>query len=365
MFSYIEVENLDPDLRWVELLCEDDFNETPTRLRLVIGDVSEMVVDFRRRYQSKHQVQVNFSSMVIGQLNTFFQDLVHAKSFKQNGQPSDELMKVARTNVVNFKNSLKTTLKKSLSARVNMFLEEACDLVDLRDYDKALRRLDWVHLIHPLNEMAFEMKMVLLRVQEKYGECVAVLESWIEAYPQRVEPFLGLGELWLFLDQNQKALDAFEKLLAFSPKNSMGLIGKAQAQLKLGRDFMAPLMKASIYNPHYTNEMVEHSFDFRTSRPDDLVPMSLEALAQHFKIPHKRIIGRALRGVLPFHVIKNSDLLLFSEKEMKAYYLVLKKLGLEMTTEDLSDDPLPGEPEAVQLNLFEDDPTDSAPLGEN
>ena len=364
MFSYIEVEKIDPGFQWVELLCEDQLNEEPTRLRLVISDLEQMVADFRRRYQSKHQVQVNFNSQVLGQLNTFFLDFVQVKGYLTQGKDAEELKKVAQTNVINFQDPSKTTLKKSLPARSHLFLEEACRLADLKKFHLAFCRLEWMHLINPMDEMAFEMKMVILRSQGKYGECVSVLEKWIECYPQRVEAYLGLGELWLFLDQNLNALEIFEKLLSFSTKNCMAQIGLAQAQLKLGKEFISALMKASVWDPKYTKEMIEHSFDFRTPRPRDLLPMTLEALSAHFQIPVKRLIGRALRGVLPFHRSPEYELLLFSEKEMQNYYKVLKKLGLEMNTSDLSKEPLPREADAVQLSLFEEyeDPLSSTQI---
>jgi tetratricopeptide (TPR) repeat protein len=202
--------------------------------------------------------------------------------------------------------------------------------------------------------MAYEMKMVILRSRQRYGECVTLVEQWIDCCPEREEAYLGLGELWLFLDQNQKALEIFSQLLTFSHHNCMAQIGLAQAQVRLGQDFVSTLMKASVWDSRYTKEMVEHSFDFRTTRPDDLVPMTLEAVAEHFMIPLKRIMGRALRGVLPFHRKSGSDLLLFSEAELRNYYKVLKSLGLEMATRDVSSEPLPREPEAFQPSLFDE-----------
>ncbi|PIE01316.1 MAG: hypothetical protein CSA81_12085 [Acidobacteria bacterium] len=361
MFSYIEVEKTDPQFQWVELLCEDIFNNQQTKLRLLITDVDDMVINFRKRYQGKHQVQVNFTTKVLGSLSAFFQDFVHAKMNLEQGKDADEITKVACTNRLNFTSPENSTLKKSLATRVNMFLDEAFFLMEKNELQASYRRLEWVHLIDPLNEMAFELKMVILRMQEKFGECVSLLESWIEHYPKREEPYIGLGEMWLYRNQNQKALDVFSKLLEISPKSCLAQIGIAQAEVKLGRDYIPSLMKAFILNPQYTKDMVEFSFDFRRPRPGDLVAMSLESVANHFKIPVKRMIGRALHGVLPFHRRTQSDLLLFSESELNEYYKVLKTLGIEMNTADLSNQPLPKDAEPVQMSLFDDlDPEESS-----
>lgn len=215
-----------------------------------------------------------------------------------------------------------------------MLLDESVQLMHKHQYDQSLKRLSWVHLLDPKNEMAFELRIVCLRSAKRISECVGVLERWIEAYPNLIEPRLGLGEVWLYLDQDAKARACFSELLAMDGRNCMALLGLAQAKARLGEDYLADLSKAFLIDSAYTKEIAEHVFDFRSKKPERLEPMTLVQVAERYGIPIKRLLGRAQRGVLPFH--RGSDLLHFSPTELDRYYQTLRKLGLEIRSQPIA-----------------------------
>lgn len=353
MIDYIEVSRVDPNCEWLEVVASDRVNRVPTNIHLVINDAKDMVYLFQRRYLAKQPEQFTFSPKIIAGLEEFFQDANHVKIMSQTDHVSDELMRLLQTNRLDFGSPERSSFRKSKPIRVRLFLDLAYDMIDIRDFAQATKWLDWVHLLEPGHELAFELKIVCLRSWKRVSECVEVFKRWISAHPEKPEPRLGLGELWLYLDQNKRAQEVFELLLNLQPNHAMALIGLAQAKARLGEDFVPILMKAAVVEPRYTRSMVEHHFDFRHLHPGDLAPMTLEDVAARYDIPVKRLVDRASAGVLPFHAPSQDGLLRFSKIELDQYYEVLKRLGLEISSENLGKGGAASQHEAAQqLDLF-------------
>jgi tetratricopeptide (TPR) repeat protein len=360
MLEYIEVHKIDPQMEWVEILAADQDHGEPTVIRAVISDAQEMAVTFSKRYTAKREGDLKIPGPQIQILEEFFEECCMAAVIAKGGEDSTDLKDLLPTTIIHFKYPERTTFRKSRTARIKLFSEEAFSYLQARDFDRAMARLDWIHHLDPRNELAFELKIVCLRSARKMAECVAVFETWCETHPNQIEPHIGLSEMWLFLEQYRKAKEGFERILEAAPKHPMALIGLAQAKLKLSESPLHDLRKAWLLDQGYTVRMVENALDFRRSNPDDLEPMSLSQIAKHYRIPLKRVIERTNRGVLPFHPPKEEKgLLRFSTKDLELHYTILKSLGLEITTGTLNALQKPPKPkaqsEAVQPSLFEED----------
>ncbi|MCB1051950.1 MAG: hypothetical protein H6510_06225 [Acidobacteria bacterium] len=347
MLEYLEIHRIDPDLEWIEVEAADEMNTKAIVVHLLVKDATEMATTFAKRYQSKQEIEFRLTDAVLSQCTLFFQEIHLAKVLKQKGENKPDNDSLIQTLSLHFKFPERTSYRKSKAGRIKLFHDEAFHLIQSKKFDKALKRLDWIHLLEPDNELAFELKVVVLRSTKRVTECVSVFEQWLAHYPDQWEPRLGLSELWLYLDQNQRAKDAFSALLKHQPNQVLALIGLAQAKARLGEDFLPDLLKASVIDGALVKEMVEHRFDFRRVAPKDLQPVTLAELADLYQIPLKRFIGRAQRGVVPLH-LQADGLLQYSKPEMDAYYATLKRLGLEIE----STPPKPNASE-TQLSLFE------------
>lgn len=350
MLDTIEVNAVDADYSWIEVDARDQLNDANCLVHLVIQDAQDMVYAFTQRYLAKQTITFNFADSAMSALREFFQEARLAQVMYQEGKPLGELPVMLRTQGLSFTNPEKSTLRKSKAARVRLYLDEAYQAMQKHFFQRALQLLNWVHILDANNEMAFELRIVCLRSAKKISECVAVLEEWIQAYPDRLEARIGLGEVWLYLDQDNKARACFQEILALDTKNSMALVGLAQAKARLGEDYLGELTKAFLVDSSYVKEIVEHVFDFRAKDPDSLEARPLNRVAEHYGIPIKRLLGRAQRGVLPFHPPSQGGLLRFSKVELDRYYDALRKLGLEIRSRPLDN------ASSDQLSLFEGEP---------
>jgi len=357
MLEFIEVNRVDPELGWIEVLCSDTLNLNPTVIHLVIREPQDMVILFTKRYLTKQAIEFKFSENTLSQLENFFGEAHLARVMDGSDEPSSDALAMLKTNCVNFKYPERSSLRKSRPIRVKLFLDEAYQHLTSRRYDQALKRLEWIHILEPDHTLAFELKIVVLRSSKKISACIAVFEEWIEQHPEAIEPKLGLSELWLYLDQHQKAKDALMEVRERVPNHPLVLIGLAQAKARLGEDYLSELLKASVVDLDYTKEMVEHYFNFSSMNPQDLAPATLTQIAEDLNMPLKRLVGRAQRGVLPFHTSQHQGLLLFSAMELERYRKVLTKLGLELQLDrhETGAKTVAKEenPESGQMDLFE------------
>ncbi len=353
MFTFLEVYKIDSEIKWLEIKAGDSQNDGPVTVRLPVDDHHQMAAAFVKRYRAKRaqELEVPHTQSVL--IEEFFQEVCMAQVMARGGNTSPDLVDLLPTTVIDFRYPEKTSFRKSRSARIQMFLEEALTLLHQRNFETALQRLDWVHLLEESNEYAFELEIVCLRSWKKMPECIPVFEAWIRTHPEALEPRLGLGEMWLFLDQNQRARESFETLLSKEPGNCLALIGLAQARIKLGEDPLPELRKASVINGELARDMVERDFDFRVFKPERLVPKSLKEISETYLIPLKRVRERALRGVLPMHPPGEDQLFRFREEDLDRHYQVLRCLGLELGSSPPSSE-LTEKPRIIQPGLFDD-----------
>jgi len=352
MLQYIEVHKIDPTFDWLEVKAADLENEQATTIRLVIGDAKEMLQGFLQRYTAK---QPNAVEIPVNQripMEEFFEEACMARVMAGKDGERSDLVTLLPTTVIHFEYPELTSFRKSRAARVKLFLDQGFSLFQQHAFEASLARLQWVHSLDPGNEVAFELKIACLRNFKKMAECVRVFEAWIEAHPDQIEPRLGIGEMWLFLEQSQRAKDGFESILELSPNHPMALVGLAQAKLKLGEDHLPDLRKAFLVDQNYTKTMVERHLDFRSHYPQDLEPMALADIAKRYQVALKRVIERAKLGVLPSHPPETpGGLLRFSQKDLQRYDETLRCLGLEIATTKLAH-PEPAK-EAQQPGLFD------------
>ena len=352
MFDYLEVHKLDPRFEWVEIKSGDSKNPSPVVLRLIIGDSHEMTSSFIKRYFAKQELQFDIADPQLHLIEEFFEEAGMARVFFEQGTDSSDLPELFPTNIIHFKYPEKTSFRKSKSVRIQMFLEEAYASMQRRSFEEAYHRLNQVHMLDAGNDMAFELKIVCRRSCKKMAECIPVFEEWIRQHPEQVEPRLGLGEMWLYLEQNQRARDVFAEILKIRSTNCMALVGLAQARVKLSEDPTPELRRAHVLDPDFTREIVEHHFDFRGAAAEDLQPASLMEVASSYQIPLKRVMERARNGVLPMVPPREEGgLFLFSKRDMDRYYDVLKCLGLEIGFQSLA--TTSEDAEAVQPGLFD------------
>lgn len=333
MLRSVEVHKIDPNYDWLEVKASDHENDQATTIRLVIGDSKEMVQGFLERYKAKQPSAVEIPNSQVIPLEEFFEEACMASVMFGKQTEKSDLVDLLPTTVIHFEYPELTSFRKSRAARVKLFLDQAFSLFQNHEFEAALARLNWVHLLDAGNEMAFELKIACLRNYKKMAECVRVFEEWIDAHPDRIEPRLGISEMWLFLEQNQRAKEAFESVLELAANHPMALIGLAQAKLKLGEDHMADLRKAFMVDQNYTKSMVEKHLDFRSHYPQDLEPMSLQDISKHYNVSLKRVTERAKNGVLPSHPPETpGGLLRFSRQDLDRFDETLRSLGLEIST---------------------------------
>jgi len=349
MFTFLEVHKIDVDLDWIEFAAADEDHPDPAVIRLVIDEGRRMVHAFEQRYMAKREHPFEPPDGQMRQLEDFFEEARMAKAFYHSGSGSLDLVELLPTNTLYFDQPERTSFRKSRAGRVRMFLDEAQSALQRREFDRTMHRLGWALLLDPDNEEAFELKIICLRSWKKMAECIPVFEAWIAAHPQRIEPRLGLSEMWLYLEQNQRAKDAFQDLLEVAPNEPLAMIGLAQAKTKLGEDPCNELRKAWVLDSSLTIEMVEKVFDFRRLAPDDLEPRSLIDISEQLHIPLQRVIARARTGALPLHPpAAGSDLMRASPKDLDRHYHALRILGLEIAPSGQG----PGSAAATQSDLF-------------
>ncbi|CAM2067612.1 hypothetical protein SCOR_19675 [Sulfidibacter corallicola] len=358
MLTYIEVQKVGDGYEWIEIKGADADHPDPIVIRLVMGDPQEMMTSFAKRYAAKRERKIPIPDKQLQMIEEFFEEACMSKVIAEKGTATTDQLDLLPTTVIHFQYPERTSFRKSRAARIRLFLDEALGALGRRQFDVALARLGWVHLLDPKNELAFELKVVCLRSWKKMAECVRVLEAYVAAHPDKVEPRLGLSEMWLYLEQNQRARESFEALLAMEPNHTMALIGLAQARAKLGEDPSTELRRAWVLDMDYTRDMVEEHFDFREVNPKALVPRTLGDIAKQYHIPLKRMLERARKGVLPMHAPEDEEgLFRFSEVELDRYYHILKTLGLEISSLNL--DKSGGsagksQAEAIQPSLFDE-----------
>ncbi|CAM2007752.1 tetratricopeptide repeat protein [Acanthopleuribacter pedis] len=354
MLTIIETHKVDPAFEWLEVRAADEAHEDGEIVRLVVDDAQAMVSRFVKRYVAKRDAALKIPDKQVQLLEEFFEEACMAKAVSAKGLDSTDLPDLLPTTVIHFKYPERTTFRKSRAARVKLFLDQALSHISRRDFAAALGRLDWVHHLDPDNELAFELKIVALRSWRKAAECVAVFEAYVAAHPDKVEPRLGLSEIWLYLDNSKRARETLERILEQEPNHPMALVGLAQARCKLGEDPTPELRRAWLVDMDYTREMVEEHFDFRETKPENLAPRTLQSIAKHYHIPLKRILKRAKSGVLPMHPpTDESGLFQFTESELDRYYNILKTLGLEIPSTSFAK-PKKEAVEAEQPSLFDD-----------
>lgn len=353
MLSYIEVARLDEELEWLEVEAGDSFNDHPCVIRLKIGEATDMAAQFQERYRTKQSIDIAIPEGQVRTLEDFFQEAHHVKVLSRQDAHQPDLQSMLATACYHFKFPERSSFRKSRAARLRMFADEAYQALRNHRTDVAIRRLEWMHILDPGNILAFELKVVCMRSSDRLSACIEVFEAWIDQHPDDLAPRLGLGELWLVLDQNQKARRCFEEILQMDRDHVMALAGLAQAHARLGEDYLSPLIKASLCDSRYTKAMVENYLDFRSTKPRDLEPMTLRAVGERTGMPFKRLMARAHRGVLPFHVSKDTSLLMFSGTELKAYMTLLTRLGLELNAPGSSAAPTKETESSQQLPLFD------------
>ncbi len=331
MFDCIEVHKVDPQFKWIELTTIDRDNGEVTAVRLVTDeDHKKMAKTFVTRYIARRQTHFTIPDTYLHQIEELCEEASMARVLAQQGAASPDLQDLLPTTVIHFKYPERTSFRRSRAARVKMFTEEAMDALSDRDFERAAQRLDWVHQLDPDNETAFQWKVVCLRSWKKFAECVPVFEAWIAQHGASIEARLGLGELWLYLGQNQRALDQFEEVIAMEANNVMALLGAAQSLNRLGEDPVPILRKSYMLDMTYTLDMIERQLDFRQANTSDLQGATLKEIAARYKIPLVRVLERAERGVLPMHPPGEDGLPRFSRTELDRHYTVLKCVGLEM-----------------------------------
>lgn len=350
MFECIEVHKLDPKFSWIEWRATDTHNEGSDIIRLVLDeDPAKMAHTFVSRFMAKRDTVFNVPDNQMRIIKDFCEEAAMAATIFKNKGESPDLVDLLPTTVLDFQYPEKTTFRKSRAARINLFCEEAMESLGQRNFEAAMQRLNWVHHLDPAHEFAFQMKVVTLRNWRKMAECIPVLEAWVRTYPRDSEPRLGLGEMWLFLGQNQKAHDVFADMLRLEPNQPMALVGQAQAKARLGEDPSPIIRKAWMLDRDYTVAMVEERFDFRMPKPDDLEPATIKDISSRYQIPLKRTLARAAAGTLPMHPASDeTGLLRFSKKELDRHYNVLRALGLELVAIKRE------EPQPVQPGLFDE-----------
>ena len=355
MLNYLEIHKVDPRYGWIEVSAQVSGDEQPMVLRQPVGeDPREMAVNFLQRVKAGRETPLEIPHSQVHALEELFEEACMAQVMKKAGGSSTDLLELFPTNIIHFTHSEKSSFRKSRPVRIKMFMDSGYQRLRRRDFEGAMHRLDQVHLLDPKNSMAFELKVVCLRSWKKTEKCVQVFENWIEAHSDDLAPRLGLGEMWLHLEQYVRASKTFMDILVRKPGDCMGLIGLAQARLKLGEDPTNDLRKASLVDRDYVIEMVEHHFDFRIRNPEDLTPRSLEAIGKAYRIPLKRVQERAVNGVLPaFSPDEETGLLRFSEADLDRHYAILKMLGLEIDSKVLAQEAREDEP--VQPGLFEEE----------
>lgn len=350
----IETHKVDERFEWIEVKAADEQHTAGEIVRLVVDDAQAMVTRFAKRYSAKRDHQVKIPDKQLQLIEEYFEEACMAKAVSAKGLDSTDLPDLLPTTIIHFKYPERSTFRKSRAARIKLFLDQAMAMISRRDFGDALARLDWVHDLDPVNELAFELKIVTLRSWRKAAECVSVFEAYVAAHPDKVEPRLGLSEVWLYLDNSRRARECFEAILEQAPNHPMALVGLAQARCKLGEDPTPDLRRAWLVDMDYTREMVEEHFDFREAKPDGLKPRTLQAIAKHYHIPLKRILKRAHHGVLPMHAPSDGDSLFqFSDKELDRYYNVLKTLGLEIPSTSFPKRKK-DQTQAEQPSLFDD-----------
>ncbi|MDJ0840011.1 MAG: hypothetical protein QNK37_26100 [Acidobacteriota bacterium] len=354
MFNYVEIHKVDPRYGWIEVSAQIAGDEAPTVLRQPVSeDPREMAVNYLQRIRAGRDNPTDIPHGQQHALEELFEEACMARVMKKAGGSNTDLLELFPTNIIHFTHSEKSTFRKSRPVRIKMFMDEGYARLRARDFEGAMKRLDQVHLLDPENSTAFELKIICLRSWKKTEKCVRVFEEWIEAHPREAAPRLGLGEMWLHLEQYVRARKTFIEILAGDKADCMALVGLAQARLKLGEDPINDLRKASLVDRDYVVEMVEHHFDFRSRNPEDLAPRSLEDIAGAYRIPLQRIKERAVNGVLPaFSPDQETGLLRFSKTDLDLHYEVLKILGLEIDGKVLA---AKAQPEAVQPGLFEEE----------
>lgn len=351
MFEYLEVHKVDPSFKWIEFRAADNDHAEPAVVRLVADeDHKKMAKTFVTRYQARRQSEFVLPDAQLHMIEEICEEAAMARVLCLQGKASPDLLELLPTTVIHFRYPEKTSFRKSRSARVKMFSDEALDALNDRDFERVIHRLDWVHLLDAAHEPAFQWKVVCLRSWKKMAECIPVFEAWIAAHPNSIEPRLGLSEMWLYLGQNNRAIENFNGILEMDANNTMALIGIAQAQIRLGEDPTPLLRKAWMLDPNYTVEMIEHQIDFRSASTNDLKPGTLKSVAADYHIPLARVLERAERGVLPMHAPDESGLPLFSKTELDRHYAVLKCVGLEIQTRELKAEAAAAEP--IQPSLF-------------
>ena len=352
MFEFVEIFKVAPDLKWIELKSADQLNQKSEMVRLVVNDGPAMVNAFIKRYMAKQETSFTVSESQMRLLEEVLEEAGMARTLYTKGAFGNDLITLLPTTVVHFKYPEKTSFRKSRAARIKMFLDEAHQHLQVREFEPALRRLEWVHHLQPDHMTAFKLKIICFRSWKKMAECIPVFERWIEESPDLLEPRIGLGEMWLFLEQNQRAKETFEQTLTVFPNQALALIGLAQAKLKLGEDPLGDLRKAHVMDPLATKDLIEGQFDFRSANPKDLQPMTLVAISKDYQIPIKRVLERAKNGVLPMFRPEEEGLLRFSRKDLDLHYDVLSTLGLEINSKALKkNDEKSGDP--VQPGLFD------------
>lgn len=332
MIESLEVHNTEPRFDWVEILVRLEGQAEAMIVRLVVGDsAAVMTKNLLDRIKGRIGDHFALPESRRRAIDDLLEEAVMAHAMVRKEGSDAELAKLFPTNVVHFNRAEKTTFRKSGAVRIRMFLTEARQMLKQRNFDGCLQRLSLVHHLDPGNANAFQFEILCLRSARRTERCIQVFEEWNEAHPDDPVPRLGLGEMWLYLDQYARAKDVFESFIKDFGNDATALIGLAQSAAKLGLDPSNALRKASMIDREMVVEMVEHRFDFRARNPDDLMPMTLEQVAQEVQIPLKRVVERAQRGTLPlFPPEEPGDLPRVSRMDLERWYGALKLLGLEI-----------------------------------
>jgi len=352
VLSSLAVFKLEPRYDWVEVRVFIDGEDEPMIIRQTVGDdPREMAAGFLDRIAARRERALELPAVQRQALEDLFEEAVMAKvMIRKEAETGSDMIALFPTNQIDFRYPQKTTFRKSRSVRIQLFLDEAYKLLHARAFEEVLRCLAMVHALEPENAIAFELKVVCFRSWKKNEKCIGVFEDWIATHPDDPAPRLGLGEMWLYLEQYARARARFEEMLALTANDPMALIGLAQAKAKLGEDPATELRKASMVDREYTVAMVEQHFDFRTRKPERLMPCALDEIAKRYGVPRVRVVARAKTGSLPAHPPEDEDgLLRFSPEDLDRYHHILEILGLEIGKKALE----PLRDEAVQRSLFD------------
>lgn len=229
MFNAIEVQKMDGEFRWMELKITDTVNDAPEVIRVGIDENHQMVTSFVDRYMAKRPRKFNVPHTQSNLIDEFFQEACMARVLAMKNDISPDLVDLLPTTVINFRYPEKTSFRKSRPVRIKLFLDEGFAAMQRHEFETALQRFEWVHHLDASNIMAFELKIVCLRSWKKMAECIPVFEAWSRAHPDQEAPWMGLGEMWIYLGQFQRAKEAFHHLLEQMPNHCPALIGMAQA----------------------------------------------------------------------------------------------------------------------------------------